>query len=264
MVFVKKEIFRYTRRPAFYISVGVILFCFFFEHRDYFSLWLSGFEMYSYLDVYYLYLSPFEYGLFFYFMPLAAIPPAALTVINDFHSGNMRMRLHRTKELKYAVQKLCSISIGSMLPTLFACVIFFLFALCVGPLEGEAGISWRNEALGGTMEYLAQTCYGLPYIAEVSIRAIITTWLWGLIGTFLALIIMKKGKTLIYGFIMFWGLDSICYYINLHDWRPFLLFYTNASYKGNLLWRYVQNGLLVFFFLCVDVILIKHRSKTHL
>lgn len=248
-------------KPAFFVSIGVIIFCFYFEHRDYFSIWLSEGSMLSYSDIYYLYVVPFEFGLFFYLIPLAAIPPAALSVIDDLSSGNMRFRMYRTTHNKYAMYKLSTISIGSMLPTLIGCAIFFLFTLCIAPLEGDSGISWRNEAIGRTMEWFTQSWYGFPYMVEITVRAVITAWLWGLIGTLIALLCLKKGDTLIYGFLLFWGLDCICYFVGLRNWRPYLLFFTSANYTGSLAWRYAQNALLILLFTCADWLLLNYRNR---
>jgi len=259
--FIVQELKRYVRRPAFYVSIGVVVLCFFFEHRDYFYFWISGYEIYQYLDFYYLFVAPFAYGLFFYLIPLAAIPPAALSVIEDLQSNNMRMRLHRSTKMKYIARKICSVSVGSMLPVLIGCIMFLAFALLAGPLEGPDGMGWRSVAVNEAMQRLTLPCYGFPYIAWLILLAGVTAWLWGMVGMAIALVTLNKGATLIIGFLAFWGTDCLCNYLGLSDWRPFNLFFTDGGYAGGLLWKLGQNGLLLLLVTCLVWLLMIYRDN---
>ena len=128
MRYIVREIRHFMKQSSFWLSVGIVLFCFFFEHRDYFSFYAAGELLYA-LDVFYLFVTPFEYGLFFYLVPLAAIPPAALSVIDELKSGHARLKLYRSSQKAYIAKRLVSISIGSMLPMLIGCLLFFAFSM---------------------------------------------------------------------------------------------------------------------------------------
>ncbi len=261
MQFIKKEVLRYMRKPTFYFSMGIILLCFVFEHRDYISFLLSKEGAYFRLDVFYLFVTPFDYSLFFYLVPLAAIPPAALTLMSDIKSQNINLRLYRTSRRKYCVEKLLSVSIGSMLPTFFACIIFLIFSLLIGPLDCPESLANRQTAIGKTMEFLALPFYGLPYIFEITIRASLSACCFGLLGGMIALLTMRSMDTLIIGFLSFWGLNCIFYYVGLSEWQPFALFFSNMHYTGSLLFRYVQNFIVIGVLFCLDSVLLSHKLK---
>lgn len=105
MRYIVREIRHFMKQSSFWLSVGIVLFCFFFEHRDYFSFYAAGELLYA-LDVFYLFVTPFEYGLFFYLVPLAAIPPAALSVIDELKSGHARLKLYRSSQKAYIAKRL--------------------------------------------------------------------------------------------------------------------------------------------------------------
>ena len=60
MRYIVREIRHFMKQSSFWLSVGIVLFCFFFEHRDYFSFYAAGELLYA-LDVFYLFVTPFEY-----------------------------------------------------------------------------------------------------------------------------------------------------------------------------------------------------------
>lgn len=179
-------------------------------------------------------LPPFEYGLFFYLVPLAAIPPAALSVIDELKSGHARLKLYRSSQKAYIAKRLVSISIGSMLPMLIGCLLFFAFSMLVGPLSGENGVSMR-QASTTVLQPLATVQFGLPYIFFVMGQATLSAWLWGMIGALLALASLNKGTTLMNGFLLFWGCDCLCNYLHLSAWRPFTLFFYTTIIHGTVM-----------------------------
>lgn len=259
MRYVIREIRHYMKQPSFWLSVGIVLFCFFFEHRDYFSFYIAG-ELLYHLDVFYLFVTPFEYGLFFYLVPLAAIPPAALSVIDELKSGHARLKLYRSSEKEYIAKRLVSISIGSMLPMMIGCLLFLAFCILIGPLSGENGVDMR-QASTEVLQPLASAQFGLPYIFFIIGQAMMSAWLWGMIGTLLALVSLNKGTTLMNGFLLFWGCDCLCNYLQLSTWRPFTLFFTSLSSMAPLWDSWLKNILLLGMTMCIDAVLMNHRYR---
>ena len=259
MRYIVREIRHFMKQSSFWLSVGIVLFCFFFEHRDYFSFYAAGELLYA-LDVFYLFVTPFEYGLFFYLVPLAAIPPAALSVIDELKSGHARLKLYRSSQKAYIAKRLVSISIGSMLPMLIGCLLFFAFSMFVGPLSGENGVSMR-QASTTVLQPLATVQFGLPYIFFVMGQATLSAWLWGMIGALLALASLNKGTTLMNGFLLFWGCDCLCNYLHLSAWRPFTLFFTPLSSMAPLWESWLKNILLLGIVTCMDAAWMNHRYR---
>ena len=243
MVLIFREVRRYLGQASFLFSTFLVLVCFLFEHRDYLNMLLAG-ELLFRQDVYYLFSEPFKYGLFFYLMPLIAIPPAALTAIEDLQSRSQRMRLHRSSKKRIVAQKLCALGLGSMLPALTGCLLFFLVALAIGPLQREPGsvLVTHGNAL---IDAMILRHHGLPYLGFLTGMTMLTALLWGLVGVCIALISLNKGKTLILGFLLFWGMDAVCLRLNLIAWRPFNLFFISPSFQGSLLAPLSKNLLLL-------------------
>lgn len=259
MKYISYELRHYIKRPAFWLSIGVTLFCFLFEHRDYFSFYLSG-ELLYYLDAFYLFVIPFEYGLFFYLVPLIAIPPAALSIIDDHTTGYVRQKLYRTSRSTYIVKRLLSISIGSMLPMMIGCVLFLLLSLFSGPLSGEHGLAMQANS-SAQLQPLALAYDGIPYIIFVIGQATLTAWLWGMIGTLLALITNNKGTTLMNGFMLFWGGDCLCHYLGFEQWRPYLLFFSSLQNNASLWSSWIKTIVLLAVTIGINAALMNSRYK---
>lgn len=259
MRYIIREIRHNLKQPAFWLSVGIVLFCFYFEHRDYFSFYLKG-ELLYHLDVFYLFVTPFEYGLFFYLVPLAAIPAASLSVIDELKSGHARLKLYRSSRRGYIARRITSISIGSMLPMLMGCLLFLGFAMLIGPLSGENGMDMQQSS-GALLRPLAVSYAGLPYIFFVIGQATLAAWLWGMIGTFLALTSLNKGTTLLNGFLLFWGCDCLCSYLHWDVWRPFLLFFTPLTSTEPIWSPWLRSLLLLVMSIGADVLMMNKRYR---
>lgn len=239
--------------------MGIVLFCFFFEHRDYFSFYLTG-ELLYHLDVFYLFVTPFEYGLFFYLVPLAAIPTASLSVIDELKSGHARLKLYRSSRRGYIARRIASISIGSMLPMLMGCLLFLGFSMLIGPLSGESGLDMQQSS-SVLLRSLATAYAGLPYIFFVIGQATLAAWLWGMIGTFLALTSLNKGTTLLNGFLLFWGCDCLCSHLHWDVWRPFLLFFTSLTSRESIWMPWMRSLLLLAIAIGADVLMMNKRYQ---
>ncbi len=259
MRFILREVRHFLKQPAFWGSVGIVFFCYLFEHRDYFYFYIRG-ELILYLDVFYLFYMPFEFGLFFYLIPLIAIPPAALSVIDELASGQTRLRLYRTERKKYITKRVFSISIGSMLPMLIGCLLLLAFSMLIGPIKGEVDMGLQTGS-SPVFYAMANTCDGFPYIAYVIGQATLSSWLWGMIGALIALVTLNKGATLMYGFMLFWGCDCLCHYLHLELWRPFLLFFTSLSSTIPLWTPWLKTLLLLLFVIGADAFLMNIRYK---
>lgn len=232
------------RRPIFWFSMCLTLVCFVFEHRDYLGVLLTSRVLYR-LDVYYLFTEPFQYGLFFYLLPLIAMPPAALMILEDMNSRNIRMRMHRSTRLRYMVSKVMVSSICSVLPLLMAFGLFLLFALCIGPIDNPDSLAQRALTHAQDMQKLTIPCHGFGYIAFLTLMSLVAAWIWGLAGVIFALITQSQAHTLVLGCLSFWGIDVLCNRLQWPHWRPFNLFYISPHYTGSLSAPLLRNMLLL-------------------
>ncbi len=262
MRYIWRETRHQCKQPAFWVSVAVALLCFFFEHRDYYSFFLEG-SLIDRWDVYYLFVMPFEYGLFFYLVPMIAIPAAALPVIDEIKSGAIRLQLHRTNNWKYIAQRLASCLLCTILPMLLGCLLYLGFAMATGPMIAEEESQRiQNFIAVEAIQRMAFTYNGIPHYLFIIGQATLSAGLWGMIGVGIALVSLDKGTTLIDGFLLFWGLDCLCYYLNLSSWRPFTLFFTSIyGSKGDIWMPWLQTAFLLGICLTADACLMRYRCQ---
>lgn len=259
MRYIHRELRHFLKRSTFWLSVSVVLFCFFFEHRDYLSFYFAGETLYH-LDVFYLFVTPFEYGLFFYLVPLAAIPTAAFSVVDELKSGHVRLKLYRSSENGYILRRLVSISFASILPMLTGCLIFLCFSMLIGPFQGENGLSIQ-ESCSAVMQALVTANSGITYIVYITVQAMLFSWVWGLLGTLIALITLNKGVTLMDGFLLFWGCDCLCNYLHFSSWRPYILFFTSPTSTLSPWSSWWKTALLLCLFTAMDALLLRRRYR---
>lgn len=196
--------------------------------------------------MFYLFVIPFDYSLFFMMIPFSAILPCALSIVDDMKTGYIRMLCYRGSRKKYIISKMVVCGIASMAASLCACLVFLLFSVCVAPLQSATGDAWIALSKGKSYETMAHTCYGFPYILEIIIRTCLTVLLWSMIGSLISFQWKNKAITLASVFILFYATDFLFAYLGINDWRPFILFYSNLEYSGSILFRYIQNASLIF------------------
>lgn len=260
MRYIWRETRHQCKQPAFWVSVAVTLLCFFFNYRDYYSYYLKGSLIY-YEDVFNLFVMAFVFGLFFYLVPMIAIPAAALPVIDEIKSGAVRLQLHRSSTWKYIAQRLASCLLSAMLPMLMGCLLYLGFTMATGPMIGLSGQKLQQSITSEAIQPMAFACNGLPYIFFITGQATLSAGLWGMIGLGIALVSLNKGTTLIDGFLLFWGLDCLCHYLHLSSWRPFLLFFTSPFDDGNIWIPWLQTAFLLGICLTVDAYLMRYRYQ---
>ncbi len=262
MRYIWRETRHQCKQLAFWVSVAVALLCFIFEHRDYYFIYLKGTLMHH-SDVYYQFVMPFEFGLFFYLVPMIAIPAAALPVIDEIKSGVIRLQLHRTSTWKYIAQRLASCWLSAMLPMLLGCLLFLGFTMATEPMIAEEGSQpLQNSISVEAIRRMAYTYNGIPHYLFIIGQATLSAGLWGMIGVGIALVSLDKGTTLIDGFLLFWGSDCLCHYLGLTSWRAFNLFYTSIFGGNGDIWMpWLQTAFLLGICLTADAYLMRYRYQ---
>jgi len=261
MRYIWRETRHQCKQLTFWVSVAVALLCFFFEHRDYYTSWLRGTLIHQ-SDVYYQFVMPFEYGLFFYLVPMIAIPAAALPVIDEIKSGVIRLQLHRTSTGKYIAQRLASCWLSAMLPMLLGCLLFLGFSMATEPMIAEEESQrLQNSVDVEALQRMAFAYNGIPHYLFISGQATLSAGLWGMIGVGIALVCMDKGTTLIDGFLLFWTSESLSIQFE-SSWKPVSLFYTSIFGGNGDIWMpWLQTAFLLGICLTADACLMRYRCQ---
>ncbi len=261
MRYIWRETRHQCKQLAFWVSVAVALLCFIFEHRDYYFIYLKGTLMHH-SDVYYQFVMPFEFGLFFYLVPMIAIPAAALPVIDEIKSGVIRFQLHRTSTWKYIAQRLASCWLSAMLPMLLGCLLFLGFSMATEPMIAEEESQRMQNSIDvEAIRRMAFAYNGMPYFFFIIGQATLSAGLWGMIGLGIALVFMDKGTTLIDGFLLFWVWEWLGIFLDF-PFAPFSLFFTSPNSSIENIWiPWLQTTFLLSICLTADACLMRYRCQ---
>lgn len=258
MRYIWRETRHQCKQLTFWVSVAVALLCFFFEHRDYYSIC----PLMHQSDVYYQFVMPFGFGLFFYLVPMIAIPAAALPVIDEIKSGVIRLQLHRTSTWKYIVQRLASCSLSAMLPMLLGCLLFLGFSMATEPMIAEEESQRLQNSIDvEALQRMAFAYNGIPHYLFIIGQATLSAGLWGMIGVGIALVCMDKGTTLIDGFLLFWTWEALGIHFQ-SSCRPDSLFFTEITSSIKNIWiPWLQAVFLLGICLTADACLMRYRCQ---
>lgn len=210
---------RIFKQKGFYLAAALQLFAYFFAFRNqYFWEFLKDF--FNLGSVFYFFANAIQEEGCVLFLPFIAVLPAASFIGEDIETGFIRLVLQRRGKSRYIFTSMMQAMGGAGLASLTGSLLYVLFLLIFSPLGGDHH-GYEAAFQKGSLAFLVNSRYSLPYIFETVLRFALTAAIWALVGLGISALCKSTGLTLALTFMVHF---SLIYFMEsfytLFEWSP--------------------------------------------